>query len=141
MIGVFGSDDTDAQTNLDTIASGGGTEAAFIIDTSQNVAEQFLDALNEIRGTALACEFQIPAPASGQTLDYGLVNVDFTEGANKTRIYKVSDATACGASGGWYYDSATAPTRIILCPASCASARAAMKASVDVQLGCKTDVR
>jgi hypothetical protein len=141
VIGVFGPDDTDAQTNLDTIARGGGTESAFLIDTSQSVSEQFLAALDEIRGTALACEFLIPAPTPGQTLDYGLVNVDFIEGANKTRIYKVVDATACGAGGGWYYDRPTAPTRIILCPASCTNAQAAMNASVEVQLGCKTDVR
>jgi hypothetical protein len=141
VIGVFGPDDTDAEANLDTIARGGGTESAFLIDTSQSVSEQFLAALNEIRGTALACEFQIPTPTSGQTLDYGLVNVDFIEGANKTRIYKVADATACGTGAGWYYDNATAPTRLILCPASCATAQAAMNASVEVQLGCKTDVR
>ncbi|HEX6765747.1 MAG TPA: hypothetical protein VF103_09730 [Polyangiaceae bacterium] len=141
VIGVFGPDDTDAQTNLDTIARGGGTDAAFIIDTSDNVSEQFLAALDEIRGTSLTCEFQIPAPSSGQTLDYGLVNVDYAQGTQKTRLYKVADAAACGSDGGWFYDDASAPTRIVLCPTNCQTAQAATDASVEIQLGCKTDVR
>jgi hypothetical protein len=141
VIGVFGPEDTGAPANLDAIAVGGGTDAAFIVDTSQNVSEQFLAALAEIRGTSLGCEFQIPAPTTGERLDYGLVNVDFTQGMTKTRLYKVSGVTACGADGGWYYDDEATPTRIILCPASCVTAEGATDASVEIQLGCKTDVR
>jgi hypothetical protein len=141
VIGVFGPGDTDAPANLDAIARGGGTDAAFIVDTTQNVSEQFLAALAEIRGTSLGCEFQIPVPTSGERLDYGLVNVDFTQGTTKSRLYKVSGAAACGADGGWYYDDEATPTRIILCPASCATAEGATDASVEIQLGCKTDVR
>jgi hypothetical protein len=141
VIGVFGPEDTGAPENLDSIARGGGTDTAFIVDTSQNVSEQFLAALAEIRGTSLGCEFQIPAPALGERLDYALVNVDFTEGTTKSRLYKVTGAAACAADGGWYYDDEAAPTRIILCPASCARAEGATDAAVEIQLGCKTDVR
>jgi hypothetical protein len=141
VIGVFGPEDTDAPANLDTIARAGGTDAAFIVDTSQGVSAQFLAALNEIRGSSLACEFRIPAPASGGSLDYTRVNVDFTQGAAKTRLYKVSGAAACGTGDGWYFDDPVSPTRIILCPTSCTTAQAATDASVEVQLGCKTEVR
>jgi hypothetical protein len=141
VIGVFGPEDVDAPANLNSIAAGGGTERAFIVDTSQNVSEQFLLALNQIRGKQLSCDFLIPAPADGRTLDYGFVNVDFTQGTSKTRLYKVADAAACGAGGGWYFDDPAMPTRIIVCPESCVLIENATQSSVEIQLGCKTDVR
>jgi hypothetical protein len=74
-IGVFGSDDPADAANLDAIARAGGTQSAFVIDTGDDIAVGFLDALNAIRGT----EFELPAPGVGETLDHGLVNVDLTE--------------------------------------------------------------
>jgi len=44
--------------------------------------------------------------------------------------------------GGWYYDSdpkTTAPTHVVLCEASCKNANM-VGVSVDVKLGCKTEV-
>src|SRR5205823_711503 len=60
---------------LNGVAQAGGTQSAFIVDTTQNVNQQFLDALNKIRGTALGCSYKIPIPSNGGTPDYGSVNV------------------------------------------------------------------
>ena len=38
----------------------------------------FIDALNAIRGTKLACEYLIPAPPPGEKLDFNKVNVEHT---------------------------------------------------------------
>jgi hypothetical protein len=97
--------------------------------------------LNQIRGTQLSCEFQIPTPIGDQALDYGLVNVDFTQGGTKSRIYKVADLAACGADGGWYYDDPASPTRIIVCPSDCQVLESSTQSSVEIQLGCQTVVR
>ncbi len=43
----------------------GGTGSAFIVDTSMNVSQQFLAALNKIRGAALGCQYKIPVPQGG----------------------------------------------------------------------------
>jgi len=37
-------------------------------------------------------------------------------------------------NGGWYYDNASAPTRIYVCPCTCARFGAGR---VDVRLGCE----
>jgi hypothetical protein len=145
VIGVFGPTDADAPANLDALARSGGTESAFIVDTTQDVTGQFLDALNTIRGELLSCDFQIPAPTNGGVLDYNLVNVELRTGATTMPLFFAgTSGAACGAEGGWHYDrdpAASAPSRIVLCPSTCQSLQAATDASVQIQLGCTTRVR
>jgi hypothetical protein len=146
VIGVFGPNDLDSQSNIDDIATAGG-ESAFIVDTSLDVTQQFLDALDTIRGKRLACEFLIPTPEEGGTLDYNAVNVEFTHGGTSELLYYVGSAAACDpATGGWYYDQDPAvspPTKMIACPASCNDFAMAdvTAASVQIALGCTTVVR
>src|SRR5690606_25543001 len=65
------------QANLDQIAQGGGTMNAFIVDAGGNVEQQFLDALEAIKGQALGCAYAIPLPQDGQG-DFNHVNVVYT---------------------------------------------------------------
>ncbi|MEZ4227368.1 MAG: VWA domain-containing protein [Polyangiaceae bacterium] len=143
VIGVFAPTDTAAAQNLNTIASSGGTNTAFIINTSGNVTQQFLQALDQIKGKALPCEFKIPTPASGQTLDYGKVNVEVSSSSGKTSLLYVEDASKCDpTNGGWYYDvnpSAGTPTKIVVCPSTCTAFKGQAGAQVDVLIGCKTN--
>ena len=142
VIGVFAPEEaTVAQQNLDALATAGGTGKAFIVDTGQDVTMGFLAALNTIRITGLSCEYAIPRPASGQ-LDYGLVNVRFTSGAGQTSTIGYAGA-ACTGRGGWTYDvnpSTGTPTKIVICDSTCNAFKADTRASVSIQLGCKTIV-
>jgi hypothetical protein len=145
VIGVFGPTDTDARSNLNQIAVAGGTNSAFLVDTAGDVSAQFLAALNAIRSSQLTCEYAVPAAPAGQDLNYSLVNVDFTNGATKERLIGVADASACGASGGWYYDQNPAtggtPTKIEICPSACSRLEAAKQGSIQIALGCQTKIR
>ena len=80
-----------------------------------------MKALNEIRGDAvIPCEFQLPDPPPGQSLQYDKVNIKYADAAcQSTYFYYVESAVNCSDSGGWYYDNASAPRSIQLCPASC----------------------
>lgn len=142
VIGVFGPEDADAPGNLDAIAEAGDTDSAYIVDTGGDVSQQFYDALDEIRSTGLSCEFRIPEPQTGDKLDYGYVNVEFTDSSGTTtRLLKVSDESACDPSmGGWYYDDEAAPSRIVVCPSSCTTLETSAGGSVQIQLGCITEV-
>jgi hypothetical protein len=84
----------------------------------------------------------LPTPSSG-TLDPGKVNVRVVTPSGATTLSKVAGASACDASGGWYYDDATNPTKVNLCPASCDSAQAATTEGVEIQVlfGCTTIVK
>ena len=138
VIGVLGSSDDPAVLN--GIASNGGTTAPFIVNTSSNVGQQFLAALNAIRGAALGCTYKIPMPDGG-TPDYHKVNVKYTPGSGGAAqvIPQVADQAHCPASGdAWYYDNPGAPTQILLCDSTCTKVKADSTGEVDVLLGCTT---
>lgn len=151
VIGVLSpSDDTTTATStLNGIAAAGGTTAATIIGTSATTTTDFVAALTKIRGQSLPCELALPVPDAG-TPDYSKVNVVYTESksGNADLVPYVADTSGCtadaGASGGWYYDvdpfldAGGVPTKVELCPATCAAVQADPAGKVNVVQGCKT---
>jgi hypothetical protein len=128
-------------TNLNGIAKAGGTTSAFLVDTTSGASDAFLKALNDIRGSAVRCAYTIPAPPSGQTLDPTQVNVEYKPGGGGAAVTfgQAADAAACGTkANAWHYDSATSPTAIHLCPATCTAVEADKAATVNIVLGCTT---
>jgi hypothetical protein len=122
-------------TSLNAVAQAGGTDQAIIV-SSGNAGQEFLDALNAIRG-AVGCNYKIPLPPTGDP-DPNKVNVAFTPDGGTQQIFKkVSGAGACQGSTGWYYDDEANPTQIILCPGAC-DLVSNLKGKVEVVLGCVT---
>jgi hypothetical protein len=157
VIGVFAQTElVRSQVALSQLAVAGGTVVPFILEEGKDLAQKFLATLEQIRGAALACEFAIPRPASGNgTLDLGKVNVRFTPGAaadagvagggTAEDLVYVGSADKCdGARGGWYYDvdpkSGAAPNRIVVCDVSCKRFRADAAGTVDLRVGCTSRV-
>jgi Mg-chelatase subunit ChlD len=148
VIGVFAPADTVTATmNLNALAAGGGTGQAVVINTQDNVTTMLQVALNQIRTTAVACQYQIPPPSMG-AIDFNKVNVQFTaSGANAqvSMVGYVRNKAGCDpVRGGWYYDvdptTGAAPTAILACDASCTGFRANSGGRVDIVLGCQTFV-
>lgn len=144
VIGVFGAVDLTAPQNLNRIAGAGGTQQAQIIDVGGDVAQQFLDALNSIRTSRLACEFQIPEPEGSDELDFFQVNVEYGNGTDNNQLRYVETPDRCPAEGGWYYDvvpgtGAGTPSKIQVCPSTCDTFQS-FEGSVEVALGCETVV-
>lgn len=144
VIGVFGPEEPNAQLNLDIMAEAGGTETAFIVDSSGDVASQFIAALNEIRAGTLQCELRIPEAPANQTLSYDRVNIELTSsGTMRTLLYVENEAGCAGAELGWYYDldpaNGAIPTTIRICPSSCSEIQAlGGDATLEIRLGCAT---
>lgn len=124
--------------NLNTIAAAGGSTKAFVVSTtnSATVNTELSDALSKIRGSALTCEYGLPAPPAGQSLDFKKVNVQLTgSGGSASTIPFSAD---CSNTQGWRYDNEAAPTKIQLCSASCDKVKVDVSAKVDLVLGCQT---
>ncbi len=125
-------------TTLDAIAKAGGTGGAVIIDAKNpsKTSVDLRDALGKIRNQ-LSCGLVIPPPPAGQTFDKAKVNVVHTRGSVK-ETYQY-DPT-CTKPGAWRYDDPANPTRIEICPATCAAlkAPASTTSRVDIELGCET---
>jgi hypothetical protein len=132
-------------TSLNDIAVGGGTEKAFIVSsddpmqTPEQTRKDLLEAVNLIRGQAISCEIDIPAPPAGKKLDPEKVDVQFT-GEDKPAA-SLKYGTECSGDAAWRYDNAAAPTKIELCTDTCTAVKADAKGKLDVVFGCvKRDV-
>jgi hypothetical protein len=72
------------------------------------------------------------------TLDLDRVNLNYTPGGGVTEtLPRVADPAACPELG-WTYDDPTAPTQLVLCPATCDLVRADPAGNVEVAFGCET---
>jgi hypothetical protein len=101
----------------------------------------FFDAVatGVVRSSRIECEVALPPPPDGMMLDPRRVNVAVRSPSRTTTLPYVGTPAACDPTrGGWYYDSATAPTRVLLCPLSCDYARTetADGGGLDVIFGC-----
>lgn len=125
--------------DLDKIAKAGGTTSAF--DVTSDISA-FLQKMQDIQGTVLACDFLIPDSGEGE-FDAQKVNVVYTPGNGGTpkKIPQVSSPSACGDSDGWYYDNPAMPSKISLCKGSCDEVQADDMASVAVAFGCPTVIK
>ena len=126
---------------LDELAIAGDTgEHALIVDGSGVMTEQqLLTALAKIRNEALPCDYPID-----NIPDANSVNVEWTvgPGGDATRLINVVDEAGCAKASktGWYYDAPKAPTRINLCPDTCAELGQQVDVSVRIVEGCDTVV-
>jgi hypothetical protein len=144
VIGVFAEDEVlRARPALEQLATAGATGAPFVLTAMDDLSQRFQEALNQIRGTAVACEFKIPPPTAGGSLDFGKVNVRTQAGGVDQDLLYVGSAGRCDPMrGGWYFDADPAtggvPGRVLLCEASCNGIKAAAGSRVEVRYGCKT---
>ena len=126
--------------NLNGFADKGGTGSAIMIATnnSAQVSADLIKAIGTITSSLLGCNYGLPAPPTGQTLDVNAVNVNYTPagGAETTLAYSAD----CANSAGWHYDSTSAPKEVVLCTDSCNTAKASVGAKLDIIFGCATAV-
>ena len=132
---VIGGGDV-AKFNLDNYARSGGTKKAYLTDAG-DVTTTFVDALSNITNRALACEYQLPPPPDSMRLDTDKVQVIYTPASgDPEEVPSISSLSGCATTpnGGWYYDDPAHPSKITVCPCTCARLQAGR---VDVRLGCK----
>jgi hypothetical protein len=127
----------DQLTNLDEIAVGGGTKSALIVSVNNpaQIQADFTKAINQIKASALTCDYNIPAAPAGETFDRSKVNVQHTPAGGTAGTLSYNQA--CTGGTGWKYDDATNPTRILLCDGSCDGVKA-KDGKVDILFGCAT---
>jgi hypothetical protein len=124
-------------TNLNAIASAGGTGKAMIVPVTNptQTTPMFEGALNTIRSAALPCQFTIPAPPDGQQINPKTVNVVLQSSGGTQTVLDFS--ATCTNPNGWHYNAATNPTAVQLCPTACTAAQG-NPMGVTIAFGCMT---
>jgi hypothetical protein len=121
---------------LDGIASNGGTGQAYLTDDT-DLTQGLVTALRSITNDPLKCEYLLPeSPTPLTVVDPAFVQVVHTLPTNvQEEIPYATTRGGCSpAYGGWYYDSQTAPTKLIMCPCTCSSFGVG---GLDILVGCK----
>jgi hypothetical protein len=115
-----------------------GLESSICIHDWTTIFEPLTAAV--IESAPLPCNYAIPPPPQGESLDPTLVNVGFIPpgaGTDAQEILpKAATLDACGSDVAWYYDSPAAPTQVLLCPAACT--HVASGGTLNVAFGCAT---
>ncbi len=129
--------------NLEAIAQAGGTAHAHLVDASASGAAfvpSFLAELDKVRDQAGVCALPMPAPPAGVDFDLHAVNVSEWASGTETSLTYDRD---CPGGRGWFYDDASHPTEVELCPATCADLQGDAARRVTFAFGCTTrgDVR
>jgi hypothetical protein len=126
--------------NLDSVAQAGGTGAATIANSVASVND-FATAMANISNSKIDCDFALPPVPDGMILDPNLVQVIYQPYSSTTtkkptqEIPAAGSAGACGTgNGGWYFDNPSAPTKVTLCPCSCANLGSG---KIAVKFGCR----
>jgi hypothetical protein len=110
-----------------------------LTDTALDLTTTLGQALEKVSKEALTCEYDLPLPPEGGTIDYGKVNVIFAPGGGGQQVIPQDSAKGCAESDGWQYSADG--HRITLCGPSCETVKADTAGSVSVALGCVTQVR
>jgi hypothetical protein len=112
------------ETYYDLASATGGLTASICEHDWANIFDPLTEAV--IASAPLPCNFPIPAPPTGQSLNPDKVGVGWLQpGTTDQQLFgRSDDAAACGDKLGWYYDDAKTPTQVLLCPATCSKVAA-----------------
>jgi hypothetical protein len=107
--------------SFDFIAAAGGTGQATPV-VNGDVRRQVKDAFEGIMGAGVRCEINLPVGITTGRVDAARLDLSFDVVDGSTPITRVGQASDCGSldRDGWYVDSETAPTKILMCPELCA---------------------
>jgi hypothetical protein len=124
------------QSVANQIAAAGGTGSVILVGNS-DIAGEFQEALAKVRGEALPCEYELPEKVENGDIDPYLVNLLLSLDGDDAEL--LAQDPDCDGEG-WRYDDPSDPKKIVLCPESCSKVRVDFSASIDILLGCKTEV-
>ncbi len=120
--------------NLDAVAAAGGTTALHVsVGTPATTTAELTAAMAKIRGQLTSCDFAIPKPPDGRTLDLDKVFVVRTPSGKPPETLPYDQS--CKGKG-WRYDDPKKPTKVVLCDATCDVVKADPGGRIDVQFSC-----
>jgi hypothetical protein len=121
--------------NLDAIATAGGTTAFEVqVGNATQTTTQLVTALSAIKGAIGRCDFDIPAPPDGRTIDFAKVTVEQITSAGATN--SLAYAADCADPNGWHFDDPNKPSKVLLCSAVCDAVKKETSGKVNVSFRC-----
>ena len=128
--GAPSSPDCDHQSDDPSVG-----DCHFDMTRDGDLPGQLRDALERIAERALGCEFDVPEAPGAAGLDYGRVNVVYTDAEGEEQLVGQDADRPCeGGANGWQYNDDR--SKVLLCGDACERVRHA--ASIRIALGCES---
>jgi len=127
---------TDCDKSLSFSKAGGAPTKPCHFDLSKGTfnADQLATAIEQIRGKALGCVFDIPTPPPGEVVDKNKTNVNLTlEGKTETIPKRSNPNDTCATYPCWDFKG---DTQIELIGKACEDLSKAKQAKVEIYSGC-----
>ena len=123
----------------DLVEMTGGVSGDLCLQDFDPVFDELAESV--IASAELSCEWEIPPPPDGETIDPERVNINFLDGdGNKVLIGNILSAAQCDqVENAWYYDNPENPTKVFVCPDTCDWIQSYSKAQIVLQFGCETE--
>lgn len=127
-------------TALNQIAAAGGTGRAILVDTGTKADEEFLNALMQVRRSALGCDFVIPLTGSKGEIDPTRARVRFmpADGSPPATFVNVGTKASCASAPGrgWFFDDADNSGKLMLCDDACSAVTGGTLGDLQVDFAC-----
>ena len=110
----------------------------FDMTQSPDFAAALRDALGNIVGQVLACDYEVPVAPNDLTVDLSEINmVIWPGGADPIRILRNNEPDC---DQGWYVDTSGAEPRVMLCATTCELAQSDPQARIELLFGCQSEI-
>lgn len=118
----------------------GGVAADLCLQEFDPVFDAFAGSV--IENAKLHCEWALPTPPVGETLDLSKINVIYVDGnGTGSLVGKVNSSDECGnVANAWYYDDPVNPTKVLVCPQTCTWIQGDAEARIEIKVGCQTEI-
>jgi hypothetical protein len=130
--------------NLQAFAVAGGTDRPpYLLDEAADIAgfqQQFVAAMLDIAHSPRVCEYDVLPLSSDWVIDPASITFFYQSATGSSEeIPKLANVEMCPRSynGGWYFDNPQNPTRIGVCPCTCANYG---RRTATVVYGCKPPI-
>lgn len=151
---IIGSDVTDPTKTCNTSGQDGGTAAVAPGLEYQKLSKltggvvrsiceaDWADIFNTVAAgivDKLSCEFVVPPPKDGGTIDPTKVNVTYTPtGGGPQEVLQDNNKPCTQGADGWQWDATK--TKVLLCGATCDKVKGDDGGKIDIVVGCQTKV-
>ena len=112
-----------------------GTYCHYDLSTSTSLAADLSGALTGIASGLLSCDYTIPAPPAGKTIDPKTTTLVFTDGANGNSSLVLQN-TAANCDKGWQFTDST-NTHIHICGVTCNALQQNSMSTLSLTFGCE----
>jgi hypothetical protein len=106
------------------------------ISLAANFGTALAGALSSISKSVISCDYLVPPPNANQTIDTGLINMIYNDGAGAYSLVLEGSEATC--EKGWQFADAT-QSKIHVCDTTCKILQSNPQATITLVFGCTQD--